>query len=140
MPHRVGAQLPDGRWLPCRSDRRSSARYRSQEAERRSHRHRRQESGQFVDRYIIEVEKISVSRAAENSGQADGAFLHWIALGGIDRNPVSAPVISDGYVKIPNSLEGRQILEISARCAAKETKGGAISVARDNCGEDRAFN
>ena len=53
---------------------------------------------------------------------------------------MSAPVISDGYVKIPNSLKDRQILEISARCAAKETKGGTISVARDNCGEDRAFN
>lgn len=81
-----------------------------------------------VDRNIIEVEEVSVTRATKDAGKTDGSLLHRIAGRCIDGYPVSAAVISCRHVKVPYSLEGGQVLEVSPCGAAEEPKGGAIAV------------
>ena len=93
----------------------------------------------LVDTDIVEVEKIPVV-AANESQEADGSLLNWIAFRPIDGYPVSASIIGGGDVKVPDALIRRLILEVSARGAAEEAEGSSITITSHDCWKDCALD
>src|SRR5438132_1108597 len=59
-------------------------------------------AAEAVDCLVVEVEHVSVITGAAGAVHADPATLHGVSGRGVDRLPVHATVVSEGYVEVPH--------------------------------------
>src|SRR5204862_6841618 len=93
----------------------------------------------FVHANIVEIDQVSI-RPTDETKKANRPFLYWITFGSIDGDPVSTAVVSGRDIKVPDTLIGRLVLEVTAGCATQETESSSITIASDHGWKDCALN
>ncbi len=92
---------------------------------------------------IVKVQQITTARAAE-ALQADNAHLDRIVWRSVDRNPISAAVISGSDIKVPDVIAAAGPIWVARAgnrvARSKKTEGRTIVVPRDYDGEDCVCN